>query len=148
MNCFVCAPERLNASGLNLVFEETETGASAPLRLPAHFQSYPGFLHGGILCAVLDETMAYAAVFKYHVLPFTRRLTTQFRGGVRAEGDYVCRARLISGGRERFEAEASIEDEQGRALVQAHGEFVVPSANMAARMMPGVPLDGFLEFFN
>src|SRR4051812_36474642 len=83
MNCFACAPPSLNPSGLNLIFEETAKGAATVLRLPKHFQSYPGFLHGGIISAVLDETLAYAGVFKLHVMPFTRRLELKYLRGVK-----------------------------------------------------------------
>ena len=87
MNCFACAPKRLNALGLELIFEETEDGAATQFCLPLHFQSYPGFLHGGILATVLDETMAYAGVFKLHVLPFTTDFTTRFSAGSSCRAD-------------------------------------------------------------
>ncbi len=53
--CFVCG--RKNPAGLHLEFyEDTEAQQLvAPLHIPAHYQGYPGIVHGGILTAILDE---------------------------------------------------------------------------------------------
>lgn len=147
MNCFVCAPRGLNPHGLDLVFEETADGARTELRADARFQSYPGFLHGGILSAVLDETMAYAGVFKKKRLPFTKTLTLSFRAAVPAAEAHVCEARLLEGDDKGYRAEATIRDARGRALVTASAEFATPSLRMAKRMLAGVALEGFEAFF-
>lgn len=52
--CFVCGVE--NHFGLKLKFYETEPGhVLAETIVPAHFQGYPGVVHGGIVAAMLDE---------------------------------------------------------------------------------------------
>jgi acyl-coenzyme A thioesterase PaaI-like protein len=53
-HCFVCGVE--NPFGLHLKFYEEEPGrVSAEIIVPAHFQGYPGVVHGGIIAAMLDE---------------------------------------------------------------------------------------------
>jgi acyl-coenzyme A thioesterase PaaI-like protein len=52
--CFVCGLS--NPNGLQLRFYETEPGeVTAEYTVPEHFQGYPGFVHGGIVAAMLDE---------------------------------------------------------------------------------------------
>lgn len=53
-NCFVCGVE--NPFGLHLMFYEDEPGrVVAEIKVPAHFQGYPGVVHGGVIAAMLDE---------------------------------------------------------------------------------------------
>ncbi len=58
-HCFVCGVE--NQFGLKLKFYETEPGqVRAETVVPAHFQGYPGVVHGGIVAAMLDEVSGRA----------------------------------------------------------------------------------------
>lgn len=53
-HCFVCGID--NPYGLHLKFYEVEPGrVTADTMIPAHFQGYPGVVHGGIVAAMLDE---------------------------------------------------------------------------------------------
>ena len=52
--CFVCGLQ--NPIGLHLHLYEIEPGLiETTYTAPAHFQGYPGVLHGGIVAALLDE---------------------------------------------------------------------------------------------
>lgn len=53
-HCFVCGVA--NPVGLHLIFVEKTPGeVTAEVTLPAHYQGYPGIVHGGIIAAMLDE---------------------------------------------------------------------------------------------
>lgn len=147
MNCFACAPARLNPDGMNLVFEETSTGAKTRVWLPKRFQSYPGYLHGGIVSGILDETMAYAGVFKLHCLPFTKTLKIDYRLGVSAEREYVCEAEMEEVTPERYTTRSAIRDERGRAVVTGWAEFAIPSQRMVTKMLPIEGIEAFDGFF-
>jgi acyl-coenzyme A thioesterase PaaI-like protein len=52
--CFICGMQ--NPVGLHLHFYETGPGTvETTYTAPAHFQGYPGVLHGGIVSAIIDE---------------------------------------------------------------------------------------------
>lgn len=54
-HCFVCGRE--NPVGLKMDFYLTAPGeVRANLTVPAHYEGYPGVVHGGIIAAILDET--------------------------------------------------------------------------------------------
>jgi acyl-coenzyme A thioesterase PaaI-like protein len=53
--CFVCGRE--NPSGLKLEFFQTGDRVETTFTPGAEHQGWPGFVHGGILFAVLDETI-------------------------------------------------------------------------------------------
>lgn len=53
-HCFVCGLE--NPVGLKLRIYRIEEGViETAFTAPAHFQGYPGVLHGGIVASILDE---------------------------------------------------------------------------------------------
>jgi uncharacterized protein (TIGR00369 family) len=61
--CFLCGLE--NASGLKLRFYEDDAGRVLVEFTPRpEHQGYPGVLHGGIACALLDETIGRTLVRK------------------------------------------------------------------------------------
>ncbi|HSO30328.1 MAG TPA: PaaI family thioesterase [Candidatus Sulfomarinibacteraceae bacterium] len=87
--CFACG--ELNEHGLRLVLHADETGCRTELALDARFEGWEGVAHGGILCTILDEVMAWAVIGR-DVWGVTARMTVDFRRPVpvgrplRAEG--------------------------------------------------------------
>jgi acyl-coenzyme A thioesterase PaaI-like protein len=81
--CFICGLE--NPVGLHLHIYETQPGViETSYTAPAHFQGYPGVLHGGIVAAILDEISGRA-----HMGPpthprfmFTGKLEIKYRKNV------------------------------------------------------------------
>lgn len=59
--CFGCGPD--NPIGLKLNFQWDGKTASAELTPGEFYQGWAGVLHGGIIMCILDEAMAYAALF-------------------------------------------------------------------------------------
>lgn len=147
VECFVCAPKENNPRSLNLEFTETETGAETRFVLPAAYQSYPGFLHGGIVSAILDEAMAYAGVFRFDKFPLTRRMSLSYRRGVESEKEYFCRSQIVASSESGFSARATISLPGRGTFVLSDAEFIMPTKDQALRMMPGSENENWARFF-
>jgi acyl-coenzyme A thioesterase PaaI-like protein len=85
-NCFVCGLE--NPFGLHLRFYTTAPGeVSVDYTVPAHYQGYPGVVHGGVVAAMLDE--ATGRVFMGDPdaprFMYTARLSIRYRKNVPVE---------------------------------------------------------------
>jgi len=82
--CFICGVE--NPVGLHLHIYETQPGqVEADYIAPAHFQGYPGVLHGGIVGAIIDELSGRAQMGSDPTAPrfmFTARLDVKYRKNV------------------------------------------------------------------
>ena len=82
--CFICGLQ--NPVGLHLHFYETEPGMiESSYSAPAHFQGYPGILHGGIVGAILDEASGRAHMGSDPAAPrfmFTAKLEIKYRANV------------------------------------------------------------------
>jgi uncharacterized protein (TIGR00369 family) len=120
--CFGCGPA--NASGLRLEFEVAADGAVVCLvTVPEVFEGHPGYLHGGIIATLLDESMS-KAVRARGLTAMTRHMEVDYRRPVpscvpiRLEGTVV-----KNDGRKHW-AEARILDARGIALASGKGVFV------------------------
>jgi acyl-coenzyme A thioesterase PaaI-like protein len=82
--CFVCGLE--NPIGLHLHTYEVQPGVvESGYTAPAHFQGYPGVLHGGIVSAIIDEISGRALMGSDPQAPrfmFTAKLEIKYRKNV------------------------------------------------------------------
>ncbi len=79
--CFLCG--RQNDVGLKLSwYNDLEAQQiRAEVTIPEHFNGYPGFVHGGIVAALLDETAGRALLLGggYDDLMVTLKLEVRYR---------------------------------------------------------------------
>jgi acyl-coenzyme A thioesterase PaaI-like protein len=82
--CFACGLE--NPVGLHLHIYEVEPGVvETTYTAPAHFQGYPGVLHGGITASLLDEVLGRAPMGsdpRHPRFVFTAKLEVKYRRNV------------------------------------------------------------------
>ena len=121
-HCFGCGS--LNPHGLRMTLH-VEPGASwSELALGPDFEGWAGIAHGGILCTILDEVMAWSLVAEGN-WGLTARMTVDFRKpvtvgqAIRAEGAVTrTRRRLVeTSGR-------IIDASTGAELASAAGTYV------------------------
>ncbi len=74
--CFACG--RRNPGGLHLDFDVSKDRAETTYTGEQRHQGYDGTLHGGIVAALLDETMGWA-IFRQGVWGVTARLALSFK---------------------------------------------------------------------
>jgi hypothetical protein len=75
-NCFACGT--LNAGGLGLDLHVERGRSWTELALERRFEGWENVIHGGILCTILDEVMAWALVGEDN-WGVTARMTLDFR---------------------------------------------------------------------
>ena len=119
--CFGCG--RDNPIGLKMVFrEENDLYVSDFVPQPEH-QGYPDMVHGGIICAILDEAMG-RFVWSQGCGAFTARLETRFKKPVPVGHPIRVQARQVSQGRAGTVLEARILLEDGQVAAEAKGMYV------------------------
>ena len=150
-NCFACGT--LNTTGMQLAIHVERDRSWTELILDRRFEGWDGIAHGGILCTVLDEVMAWALVGQDN-WGLTARLSVDFRKpasvgqSLLAEGWIVrARRRLVetrghivdrATGAELATAEAlylAADPSRKRELQQRYGfRFVDEDGSRPARM--------------
>jgi len=100
------------------------------------FAGYPGVLHGGIICALLDGAMTNC-LFAHGLVAVTADLHVRFRQPVRVNRPALVRARCESGGSPLHRMAAEMLQD-GQVVATAAARFVEREA-MAwfGKSMPG-----------
>ena len=124
-HCFACGT--LNPSGLGLTMHVEPGRSWVETTLDRRFEGWEGMAHGGILCTILDEVMAWALVGADN-WGVTARMSVEFRKpvaigrAIRAEGWATeTRKRIVD------TAGRIVAADDGTLLAEATGRYVAAS---------------------
>lgn len=115
--CFVCG--RSNPVGLYMHFQDDgDSEVLSEYTVPAHYQGYPGVVHGGVLAAMLDEVVARVSMIgDHHHFMMSVKLQILYRQPVPTETPLRVVGRIL-----RL---------RGR-LGKAEGQIILPGGAVAA----------------
>ena len=124
-NCFACG--ELNEIGLHLQLNLEPERCWTELVMPSRFEGWEGIIHGGILCTILDEVMAWALVVQDN-WGVTARMSIDFRKPV-SVGQSIRAEGWIKEARRRIQVTAGriIDTETGVELATAEATYVAAS---------------------
>jgi uncharacterized protein (TIGR00369 family) len=120
--CFGCG--RANAAGLQLEFLLAEDASVVCLAtIPDNFEGPQGYLHGGIIATLLDETMS-KAVRARGLTAMTRKLEVEFPRPVPSGAPIRMEGRIVSSEGRKHWVQASILNASGSELASGKGLFI------------------------
>lgn len=120
-SCFVCGPE--NESGLRVRFECGEGRSRAEFTPAEAHQGYAALTHGGILAALLDEAMVYAAVSLGGWVA-TAEMTVRYRRPAAVGAPLTVTAHVTRDTLRLVECAADIRDAAGTLIARATGKML------------------------
>lgn len=121
--CFVCGLQ--NEDGLQLRFEKNSEGTSkARCVFAEKYQGYDNIVHGGLIAAVLDDTMAYA-IMGLGLMPVTAEMKIRYKKPTRVGEEITLEGKVTKVGRKMVEVEAYAKGPDGEVRVHAEGKFVI-----------------------
>ena len=120
--CFGCGAA--NPAGLQLEFLLAEDKSVVSLAtIPDGFAGHPGYLHGGIIATLLDESMN-KSVRAQGLTAMTRQLEVDYLRPVPAGEPIRLEGRLVRSEGRKHWAEARILNVRGTALAEGKGLFI------------------------
>ena len=124
--CFVCDGTGENPRSLGLkIFWDVEAKQSVIGLVPEEsWCGFEGFVHGGILAAICDDALAWAARKETGAWSMTANISVRFLRGVLAGGSYEARGELARRDGKKFHTHAVIRDQEGKTYVEAKAVFV------------------------
>ena len=130
-NCYVCEPD--NPLGLRIPFfhdDEAEV-VTAEFRLGPEHSGAPHYVHGGVLLAILDEAMAWAAIALGGKFAVVQSTATTFDRPVRVDEPHHVEASVHEHTDTAVTARAFVADAAGRRCAEARARLVVMSTAVA-----------------
>lgn len=120
--CFVCGDR--NVAGLQVTFHADGEEVSAAVTLRPEHAGYDGVAHGGVLAALLDETMGWAPALANRRFCVCVELNVRYEKPVPVGEPVRATGRVKSAHRRIWEAEGEIRDASGTVCARGAGRYV------------------------
>jgi len=120
--CFVCGEE--NPAGLQTRFYVEDGIVKAPLRAKTHHCGYHNVVHGGVVAALMDETMGWAAARATRLMFLTAELTIRYLRPVPADRDLTVCAEVDRASKRMARVKAVLVDGDGTEYARSEGRFL------------------------
>ncbi len=136
-NCLICGQG--NPHGLRLRFhrliapDRGVIGVGAETTVPQYFQGFDDVLHGGVICAMLDDAMWWAVYTRHKAVTVTADMQLRFRQPV-ATGSALRVEGIVGEGRRIYAAAARLRDASGQVVAEATARFAAMPAEKAERL--------------
>jgi len=121
--CFGCGKK--NPIGLKLDFKWDGKIARTRFTPTEFYQGWAGMVHGGILNSILDEAMAYAAIFE-GASCITARMETRIRRPARVGEELLVTSSVTRKSRKLINTKANITLENGTLVAEGtSSQFII-----------------------
>src|SRR5919108_1128960 len=80
--CYVCEPSNPHGLRIPFSYDDEARVVSAEFSFGPEYSGSPRYVHGGVVMAVLDDAMAWAAIASAGRFALVRESTTTFEHGV------------------------------------------------------------------
>ncbi|MBU1169866.1 MAG: PaaI family thioesterase [Proteobacteria bacterium] len=145
--CFGCSPS--NEAGLKMRFHAGKDSVISRLNVPQHLCGWRHIVHGGIVSAILDETMSWSTIYLLKRVVLTTSITVDFIKPVFAAKAITSQGKVLERISEREAImEGTIFDSEGEVCAKSRGTFrlFTPEAARKYSLMSPDILDDFENF--
>jgi uncharacterized protein (TIGR00369 family) len=118
--CFGCG--RDNTIGLKLDFHQEGESVRAEFIPGEMYQGWPGVVHGGLICTMLDEVIGYAAGYQ-GLYAVTVKMEVCYRKPAMIGQRLLLCARVKSVSGRTVVCDGEIQLEDGTLIAEAHSEL-------------------------
>lgn len=134
--CFSCGPR--NPCGLKLWFHRDGNRVVTLFKGRKEHQGFPGYLHGGIITALLDEVMSRVSLLENR-WTMTAKIDVRFRHPISIDQKVTAIAEKVRQVRRFLVVRGWVELSGGIVVAEAQGKFVFLHDQELSRMSEGYP---------
>lgn len=133
--CFACDPR--NGHGLRLkFFADDDNGEVFTKITPSgHFQGFPGILHGGIQCALVDEVAFWTMFDKYKKIALTTNINMEFLSPVGLSGELTVTGKVAREEGRKIGVDVRIINPSGKVCTKSSVDYIIPKKEVTMRIM-------------
>ncbi len=130
--CFICGEG--NAAGLQTQFYIEDGRVKTRVQPRTHHCGYPGVIHGGIVAALLDECMGWAAAQAIARMCLTAELTVRYLINAPNDRELIISTEVVKSNRRLVLTQGELVDDAGTQFATASGKFLPMSADETLRV--------------
>lgn len=119
--CYVCG--HANPLGLNVRFQVEGEHVTTRFRPDAMHAGYPGRLHGGVIAALLDETMGWAPCVKAGRFCVAVELNVRYLKSAPPDKELIVDGWTESDSGRIWEAAGEVRDDEGNVYARGKGRY-------------------------
>jgi Uncharacterized protein, possibly involved in aromatic compounds catabolism len=133
--CFACDPR--NSLGLRMRFYADDEKEEVFTRIEPeeHFSGFPGILHGGIQCALIDEVAFWAMFDKLKKIALTVKVEMDFLNPVRTSSMLEARGKIDKIQGRRVFVGVSILNGKDEVYTRGRVVYYIPSKEVLFKIM-------------
>lgn len=122
--CLVCGNRETNPNTLNRRFRIADGGVETDFTAESRQEGYREIVHGGVLCALLDETIGWAVGVDRKCYFVTAELSVRFIRPLKVGARVTVRGRSLEHKSRYSTADGEIVGRNGTVYARATGKFV------------------------
>ncbi len=147
-DCFCCGTD--NLTGLHMHFYLCGEYLLSTLTIPGTMRGWDTIVHGGILSTIMDEIMAWTAIFFTKKITFTKQMRTNFIHPIHINSEIKLISWIENNNGKEAEIKAEIYDSKGRLSTEGLGTYVLFSEKLATKlkMMSEESIINFKKFID
>lgn len=133
--CFACDPS--NKRGLRMkFFADDDTGeVFVKINLQSHYAGFPGILHGGIQCALMDEVAFWAMFDKLKKIGLTAKMEIDYQRKVETLKEIEIRGKITEIKNRRVVVDVKIFDGSKKVTASSKVTYMIPNRNTLYKLM-------------
>ena len=126
--CFVCGRQNRISLKMEWYNDREEKCVVSKITIPEAYNGYPGFVHGGIVAAILDETAGRALMVDgdFDILMVTASLNIKYLLPTPTNTPLRVKGWLVKGNAQRAKVKANLELEDGTITAKCDAVVVKP----------------------
>jgi uncharacterized protein (TIGR00369 family) len=125
----------VNAAGLQMRFFTDGSAVCSHLRVPKHLCGWSNIVHGGVITAVLDEVMSWAAIHLLKRIALTQTISVEFLKPVQVGVELRAEGRILETNTKNDAfTEGVLFDARGEVCARSKAGFKVFSPAVARRL--------------
>jgi uncharacterized protein (TIGR00369 family) len=133
--CFACDPR--NKLGLRLkFFADDEKGDVFTKYTPeVHLEGFPGILHGGIQCALIDEVAFWTMFDKFQKIALTSKLDMEFLRPVDGKSELTIRGKVTESNGRKVRVQVALLNNKNKVCTKSTVDYTITSREMTYKII-------------
>ena len=133
--CFACDPR--NELGLRLKFfaDEKKGDVFTKFTPKAHLEGFPGILHGGVQCALIDEVAFWTMFDKFQKIALTSKLDMEFLRPVEGSIELTIRGKVIEVEGRKVRVEVNLLNDKNKICTRSTVDYTITKREVTYKLI-------------